>query len=149
MGEGPKPVRKKRSSPKTFSAEQLADAVDMRLEDVDRLIDADLLRSPLRGNDFNQNLRFNEVHLTRLRVIKRALDHGFRLEEVRLLVDHERMVTCRDAYEMAERNLPALRQRLGDNAPAILMLERLMNACSKRGGRRDCPIIAALQSDNI
>jgi hypothetical protein len=143
------PLKKKSRSRQTFSPEQLAVAVGMRLEEVDALIDAELLRTALRTRDCDAIPLFNAADLTRLGVIKRALDHGFRIEEVRRLVDHGTMATCRDVYEMAERNLPALRQRVGDNAPAVLTLERLMSACTKRGGRSDCTITAAIESGNL
>jgi DNA-binding transcriptional MerR regulator len=107
------------------------------------------LQSALRTSDFNHSPHFNEAHLKRLWIIKRALDHGFQVEEVRRLVDHQMMITCRDVYEIAERNLPLLRQRIGDRAPAVLTLTRLMRACTKRGGRRDCAIMAAIENGNL
>jgi DNA-binding transcriptional MerR regulator len=144
-----KPLRKKSRSRGTFSPEQLADAVGMRLEEVDAVIDAELLRSALRTSDYTETPRFNEAELNRLGIIKRAFDHGFPIAEVRRLVDRGMMITCRDVYEMAERNLPALRQRLGDTAPTVLTLERLMGACTKRGGRSACAITAAIESGNL
>jgi hypothetical protein len=143
------PLKKKLRSRQTFSPEQLAGAVGMRLEEVDAVIDAELLRSALRTRDYDVTPQFNEADLNRLGIIKRALDHGFQIEEVRRLVEHGTMITCRDVYEMAERNLPALRQRVGDAAPTVLTLERLMGTCAKRGGRSDCAITAALESGKL
>jgi DNA-binding transcriptional MerR regulator len=140
---------KRKRSREFFSPAQLAAAVGMTVEEVHALIDADLLRSSLRTREFTRDPELNESHLNRLRIIKRAFVHGFQIEQVRRMVDHEGMITCRDVYEMAERNLPALRQCVGDKAPAVLTLERLMSECPKRGGRRDCPIIGALETGNI
>jgi hypothetical protein len=136
-------------APKSFSLAQLAAAVGISLEELEAVIDAELLRGPLRRRWIAEAPRFNEDHLKRLRIIKRAFDHGFQTEEVRRLIDHGTIITCRDVYEMAERNLPPLRRRLGDEAPAVLTLERLMGACTKRGGRRDCALIAALESGKL
>jgi DNA-binding transcriptional MerR regulator len=133
---------------KSFSSAQLAAAVGMSVEEVDAVIDVGMLQQALRTNDFVDSPQFNAAHLKRLRIIKRAFDHGFQIDEVRRLVDRGTMITCRDVYEMAERNLPALRRQLGDDAPAVLALERLMSACTKRGGRRDCAILAAIESGN-
>jgi DNA-binding transcriptional MerR regulator len=132
----------------SFSASQLASAVGMRVDEVEALVDADVLRIPPRSYS-RDGLTFNRDHLNRLKVIKRALDHGFAIDEVRRLTDQHVLLTCRDVYEMAERNVPALRQRLGEDAPAVLTLERLMAACTKRGGRRDCGIVTALETGKL
>jgi DNA-binding transcriptional MerR regulator len=132
----------------SFSASQLASAVGMRVDEVEALVDADVLRIPPRSHA-RDGLTFNRDHLNRLKVIKRALDHGFAIDEVRRLTDQHVLLTCRDVYEMAERNVPALRQRLGEDAPAVLTLERLMAACTKRGGRRDCGIVTALETGKL
>jgi DNA-binding transcriptional MerR regulator len=131
-----------------LSASQLALAVGMSVDEVEDLVDAGLLRMPFRGYH-HDSLTFNRDHLNRLKVIKRALDHGFAIDEIRRLTDQHVLVTCRDVYEMAERNVPALRQRLGEDAPAVLALKRLMGACARRGGRRDCGIITALETGNL
>jgi DNA-binding transcriptional MerR regulator len=146
---GRKLLRKKRPPQKSFSAAELAAASGMSREEVDAVIDAELLQSALRTSDHKENPRFSEAELNRLSIIKRAFDHGFPTEEVRRLVDRGTMITCRDVYEMAERNLPALRLRVGDNAQTVLTLERLMSACTRRGGRRDCAIIAAIESGDL
>jgi DNA-binding transcriptional MerR regulator len=146
---GRKLLRQKRPPQKSFSPAELAAAVGISREEVDAVIEAELLQSALRTSDHNENPRFGETELKRLRIIKRAFDHGFPTEEVRRLVDRGTMITCRDVYEMAERNLPRLRQHVGDSAPAVLTLERLMSACTRRGGRRDCVIIAAIESGDL
>ena len=131
------------SGPFTLGA--LARAAGMKEEDVRFYLQRGLLPGPRRRRGRSGDVAFHEEHVARLRFIARALAHGFTHDDIASFVD-PRLLTCADVYRIAEKRLHRLNELLGEEAAAVAGLGRLMARCTRTGNRRDCTILADLDS---
>lgn len=81
----------------------------------------------------------------RIRFIKAAQGLGFRLSEVRELLELEAGGSCKDIQALATEKRQAIRKRLSDLQRLDRTLSRLLKQCESTRGRLRCPIVAALQ----
>jgi len=101
---------------------------------------------PRRRRGRRGSLAFHREHYDRLQFIVRAQALGFTLEAVgELLGICGGLLTCGDVYRVAQRTLAAARKLKFEPLPT---LERLADACPRRGGAIDCPILAELRKSN-
>ncbi len=102
-----------------------------------------LLPPPRRG--VGGRASYHREHLQRLTFVRRALELGFSLDAVgELLGLHGGLRTCSDVNEIAKRHLAEIRQNLAEFAHIESVLAPLVEACPRRGGPQDCPLIVAL-----
>ncbi len=129
-----------------FTLAQLAQHVDISLDEVRLYRDRGLLPAPRRMRSRSDDVAFRDEHVDRLKFIKRALECGLALEDIARLVDPAALVTCSDVYAVAERRLEQVRRSGGPDTPAAAILEKLLEACPRVGPRRDCRILATLSN---
>jgi hypothetical protein len=53
--------------------------------------------------------------------------------------------TCNDVYQIADRHLADLRQRIAELQQAEARLTSLLEACPRTGGSHNCSVLAALK----
>ena len=88
---------------------------------------------------------YDDRHVRRLRFIKRAQQLGFRLEEVRELLQLDDGRNCREARIMAERKLADIGAKLRDLRTMQRHLKTLVAECQIASiGKGGCPLIDRL-----
>lgn len=132
-----------------FTLAQLARAVGMRLADVRFYRDHGLLQPPRRRRGRGDDFAFQAEHVERLHFIRHALDCGFTLEDIALLVDPNALVTCGDVYAVAARRLDLLRLKRDNDTRAMAALTQLIDGCARVGPRKDCKILEALSGSGM
>jgi MerR family transcriptional regulator, mercuric resistance operon regulatory protein len=85
---------------------------------------------------------YDETHLERLRLIRRAQAAGFRLEEIRELVTADPLADRRRVLDLASARLEALKVQQAQLQAVGQALERLITAC-RNSTAAPCPIITA------
>jgi MerR family mercuric resistance operon transcriptional regulator len=91
--------------------------------------------------------RYGEAHARRLRFIKQAQGLGFSLEEVKDLLALEDGRHCREAERLGSIKLTAVRERLAQLRQVERALASLLEQCHCNTGKVNCPLIAALETD--
>lgn len=127
---------------------QLARAVGISTEDAEFYWNCGLLQDRRRQRGRHDDTAFHADHVERLRFIKRALGYGFSLDAIAQFVDTNRMMTCNDVYRIAVHQVEELRRVGGPNGATADRLEKLIAACRRTGGRKDCAIMAALENED-
>lgn len=92
--------------------------------------------------------RYGAAELSRLRFIKTAQGLGFTLEKIADLVKLDDGTHCKEAHDIAEQKLDAVRARLRDLQRIEKSLMRLAHQCETRRGAIRCPLIDNLIRDN-
>jgi DNA-binding transcriptional MerR regulator len=100
-----------------------------------------LLQPPRRQRGRSDYFAFQAEHVERLRFIKRALRHGFLVEDIAKMVDDA--TTCSDVHRVCVHRLAELR-RDGDSNAAAVALGKLIALCVGVGSRKDCKVLDAL-----
>lgn len=115
----------------------------MTVEDVKACLDHELLPPPRRRPGCKDDLGFHQEHVDRLFLMRRCLDFGFSLQEIKRITDHSILLTCRDVYDLTGPIVERLRQEEAktDRAAALASLRDM---CPKVGSRQDCPILVWL-----
>ena len=82
----------------------------------------------------------------RLIFVRKARDLGFTLQEIGqlLALSEDGHAGAGDVKERAQTKLGELDRKIAEMQEMRRSLEKLVRACSGRGKRRDCPILAAL-----
>lgn len=93
--------------------------------------------------------RYGSADLARLRFIKAAKGLGFDLKEVAQLLKLADGTHCSEAAGLASRHLANIRNRLRDLQRMEDSLQTLLEACKARPGNISCPLIEALQEDEL
>ena len=83
---------------------------------------------------------------TRVTFIRRSFELGFSLDAIRemLGLGRSRSMNCSDIYNIAERRLADIRQRVADLQRMEEVLAPLVETCPRRGGLAHCSIMNAL-----
>jgi DNA-binding transcriptional MerR regulator len=131
---------------RVFSFSELAQEAGISAQALILYRDHGLLQEPRRQRGRSGVVAYHEEHLTRLQFIARAFAYGFTMDDVAEFISSN-LVTCGDAYRIAERRRDYLKMLVGSDAPATLAIGHLMARCSRTGGRRTCAILSVL-SDN-
>ena len=93
--------------------------------------------------------RYDNRHVRRLRFIKRAQELGFKLEEVRGLLQLDDGKSCREARSLAEAKLVDIGEKLGDLRTMQRHLNALVAQCQLAGGDVGCPLIDSLSGARL
>ena len=80
----------------------------------------------------------------RIRFIKRAQKLGFRLQEIRELLELGE-ASCRDVQQRARRKREQIDRQIADLQALRNTLDTLIRTCEERGESRACPIVESLQ----
>lgn len=105
-----------------------------------------LIPRPRRRRGRSGDAAYHQEHLDRLLFIQRALEFGFTLEVIAQLAGVTGgLRTCNDIYQIADRHLSHLRQRIADLQRAEATLASLVEACPRTGGSLNCSVLAALK----
>ncbi len=80
----------------------------------------------------------------RIRFIKRAQKLGFRLQEIRELLELDE-TSCRDVQQRARRKREQIDRQIADLQALRNTLDTLIRTCEERGESRACPIVESLQ----
>jgi DNA-binding transcriptional MerR regulator len=104
-----------------------------------------LLPRPRRRRGRSGDGAYHQEHYDRLMFIQRAFDLGFSLETIGELAGVKGgLQTCNDVYQIAERHLADVRRQIDELTQMETRLKSLAAACSRRGSRADCVILAEL-----
>lgn len=87
----------------------------------------------------------------RLRFIKRAKELGFSLKEIRelLAIKSDPATTCGDVKGQAEAKIADINQRIDSLQRMRQALMGLSTACPGGGPARNCPILEALETEDV
>ncbi len=108
--------------------------------------DMGLLPRPRRRRGRSGDAAYHQEHLDRLLFIKRALEFGFSLDSIADLAGVKGgLQTCNDVYQIADRHLSELRQRIAELQRVEASLASLLADCPRTGGSNSCSILAALK----
>lgn len=124
----------------TYTIGTLARAAGVNLETIRYYQRRGLLPTPPRPPGGVR--RYPAEMLQSLRFIKRAQQLGFSLREIRELLKLGQ-AQCRDARQLAEKQLTDVESRLRDLQQMRRTLRTLINAC-RAGHDRGCPIVETL-----
>jgi DNA-binding transcriptional MerR regulator len=127
-----------------FTLAGLANAVGMSAGDVQYCEDRGLLPPPRRHPGRRDRLFFHAEHVERLTFVKHALFVGFLHDDIAGFIDPDSMVTCRDVYGVASQRLEALQTSGRADTREAICLAKLIAACPKVGGRKQCKILEGL-----
>jgi MerR family mercuric resistance operon transcriptional regulator len=104
-----------------------------------------LLPKPRRQPGRSGDAAYHREHLERLTFIRRAVELGFSLEAIsELLGLTGGLRTCGDVYQVAERALSEIRQRIAELSRMEAALAPLAAQCPRSGSAHDCPLVTAL-----
>jgi len=104
----------------------------------------DLMPEPARTQGGHR--LYEDMHLQRLRFIRRSRDLGFTLDEIRellSLVDGQQ-VSCNKVQHIAEAHIKDVREKIADLRKIERTLRDMSSQCSGKN-IPDCPIIEILQ----
>ncbi len=94
---------------------------------------------------------YSQNDIARIQFIKRAQELGFSLKEILellfLRVDPD--TTCGDVKRTAEAKIGEIEEKIRDLQKMKEALTKLAAACKGRGPTSECPILEALNSENI
>lgn len=106
-----------------------------------------LLREPAR--EYGRVRRYTRDDGARIRFIKSAQRMGFSLTEVEGLLQLDDGRHCDEARHAAERKLALVRVKLADLERIEVALVTLVEACDAASGEIRCPLIDALQHEEM
>ncbi len=94
---------------------------------------------------------YNEESLKRLRLIRRAKEIGFTLEEIRGLLDLNigSAAACTRVKEQAERKLSDVEDKMKALGSVKKVLKELIKACDRRRPTEECPILKTIEEENL
>lgn len=93
--------------------------------------------------------RYGEADVTRVRFVKSAQRLGFSLDEIAELLRLDDGTHCGEASHLAEHKLQDVREKMVDLARMEVVLSKLVSACHAQNGNVSCPMIAALQGQDV
>ena len=93
--------------------------------------------------------RYAPAHIRRLRFIREAQELGFSLDEVAELLALEDGRQCREAERIGSNKLATVRERLAQLKRVEAVLAALMDQCHCNTGNLRCPLIDALEHDEL
>jgi MerR family copper efflux transcriptional regulator len=126
---------------------QLAKRARVNVETVRYFERRGLVMQPVRPRSGYR--RYGDETVERIRLVKRAQDLGFSLEEVgellALRVDPQ--TTCTDVRSQAEAKIVAIEEKLRELDRMKRALEQLTASCIDQGPVSECPILEALEGE--
>ena len=125
-----------------FTIGKVAKAADVGVETIRFYEKKGLIVQPQATGTYRE---YPTSVVTRIRFIKRAKELGFKLSEIRDLLeladqpDEDRAAV----KQIAEAKVESIRTRIAELRKAEEILAELVDQCSGEGTVRDCPIIGA------
>lgn len=103
---------------------------------------------PRRESGYRQ---YSSDVIPRLRFIKRAKELGFSLKEIQALLELKRNpeTTCAEIKQRSEEKIMDIEGRIRDLQSMLSVLQNLSTSCKGSGPLGDCPILGALDHENI
>lgn len=135
------------ASPDGLTIGALASTAGVGVETVRFYQRRGLLRQPDRA--WGRVRRYSGADAARIRFIKSAQRMGFSLVEVAGLLELDDGRHCDEARVAAERKLALVRAKLADLERVEAALVTLVDACDAASGEVRCPLIDALQHDDV
>lgn len=126
---------------KSLTIGQLAAGGNVGVETIRFYQRKGLLETPGRESGMR---RYGSEDLRRLRFIKQAQAAGFKLEEIRELLELDAGEDRIRARQLAQSRLEALNARIADLNRARDALQRLVRECGT-GQKGPCPILASFE----
>ena len=128
---------------------RLAKQVGIGIETV-RFYERQGLIEPPPRTDSNYRI-YPEEEVSRLRFIKKAKNLGFTLNEIKelLFMRHDPHATQADIKNRTLDKITDVKQKISDLTRIQKALEHLASSCDGHGPLEDCPILKALDSENI
>ena len=127
-----------------FTLAELAQAVVMRVEDIELYEDCGVLQPARRRLGRADRTAYHAEHVERLRYIKRALGCGLTIQDILALLDPAALLPAKDVRAIVQRRLSIVRQTEGEDGATTQALENLLQGCPGTGARRDCSILKTL-----
>jgi MerR family transcriptional regulator, copper efflux regulator len=132
-----------------MSIGQLAKAAGVGVETVRFYEREGLLAKPPRGLRGTGIRRYPGAALDRLRLIRRAKDFGFTLEDIRTLLSAaESKGHCGEIHRVARARLGELEERMQQLSRARDALREAVVSCEREGDVASCGIVRALTRDS-
>ena len=127
---------------------RLAKKVGLGIETV-RFYERQGLIEPPPRTDSNYRI-YPEEEVGRLRFIKKAKSLGFTLNEIKelMFVRHDPHATKADIKDRTLVKIRDIEEKIADLTRIKAALEHLASSCDGHGSLDECPILAALDSDN-
>lgn len=102
---------------------------------------------PAADRSANGRRLYDTAAIARLRFIRRCRDLGFRISDVRALLDLSDSASknCDDVRAISERHLLDVRERLSDLRELETALSELVQTCAK--AQSECPALTRLFAD--
>lgn len=105
-----------------------------------------LLPKPRRRRGRSGDPAYHQEHLDRVIFIRRAREIGFSFQAIADLTGASGgLLTCNDAYRIAERQLAEIRCSIAELQEQEAKLSALVGACPNRGPGSDCVILNELR----
>jgi MerR family copper efflux transcriptional regulator len=135
------------SSPLTIGA--VARRVGVAIDTIRYYEREGLLPEPQRRASGYRN--YGEGAVAQLRFIRRAKQLGFTLEEIRelLALSADRQRGVKAVKKRAQQRLAAIEQRILELQRVRDGLAELVEACPGHGAPEECPILRALNTDEV
>ena len=132
-----------------FSIGQLSRKTGVKVPTIRYYEDTGLLNAPERTAG-NQR-RYGPRDLERLGFIKHARDLGFSIQSILALVELQEHPdrNCREATDIAVRQLADIRQKIARLRALEVELERVAQGCPGNGDAGDCYVLAALSDHGL
>ena len=127
---------------------RLAKEAGLGIETV-RFYERQGLIEPPPRTDSNYRI-YPQEEITRLKFIKRAKNLGFTLHEIKdlMALRHDPHATKADVKERTLAKIEDISQKIHDLTRIKAALEHLANACDGQGPLEQCPILAALDTND-
>jgi MerR family mercuric resistance operon transcriptional regulator len=103
---------------------------------------------PEPGRSGGGHRLYEDEHRRRLSFIRRARELGFRIEEIRALLDlaQPQRRSCADVRAVAVQHLEDVRAKIVDLARLEAALAATVNRCSTNGAAPSCPVLEVLEA---
>lgn len=128
--------------PSPLTIGRLARAAGVNVETIRYYQRVGLLAEPPRPASGYRTYPTDAVE--RIRFIKRAQKLGFRLQEIRELLELGE-AGCRDVQRRAQRKREQIDRQIADLLALRETLDALIRTCDERDAARPCPIVESLQ----
>lgn len=133
---------------KTLTTGKVANQAGIGIETVRFYEREGLIAEPPRGESSGYR-HYPEDTVARLRFIRKAKDLGFSLKEIRELLSlrAKRLGSCADVRSRALDKIEDIDQKIAVLRAMRKALTGLVEECSGKGPRSECPILNALDAE--
>lgn len=133
----------------TFNIGALAKACEVSVQAIRYYEKEKLLQEPARTvSGYRQ---YSSAAVKRLRFIRRAKELGFTLDEIRnlLAISDSKDADKSEVKQLTDQKISLIAERIADLERVQTALSNLSDLCSGEGCVESCPIIEALNADEV